>query len=190
MSRENNIQYIIKNVKIMSDDTVTEIYDTVWKLCEDVGEKKLSRVQKIKYIITEIELVSDADLLKIERTIDNAIKYTKMYNALLNLLNKILEHNEMEQISHITKFKNIPRDLMINDECSQIVLDNFDELINSGFEKKTEGFTSNTNLVHANLNILRRVCTQLGYTLSAIKKSKMIKGERTFTTYYFIEKNI
>lgn len=188
MSRENNIQHITKNIKVLSDGIVTDVYNTVWQLCEDDGDKKGSRIQKIKYIVAQLDLISDDDLINIKQTIDDANKYVKMYNALLDVLNKILEHNEMELITDITQFKNITRDLIANEECNKIVLDNFKELINVGFEKKTEGFQCNKYLIYANLNIIKCVCAQLGYKLSSVKKSKMKNKVRKISTYYSIEK--
>lgn len=144
------------------------------------------RAQKIKYITTQLELVSDEDLLKIERTIDDAHKYGKMYNALLIVLNKILEHNEMEQITDITKFNIMYTRLMTND-CYQIMLNNLVELSNSNLDPE-----SNANLdpeSNSYLDIIKCVCTQLGYTLSMTLQKNHLKKD-TFSTYYIIKKNI
>lgn len=76
--RDANIQLITKDIRSLSDDTITNICDKMWELCEEEGDKKKSRVQKIKFIIEGIDLISDDDLLKIKEDIDDINKRKKI----------------------------------------------------------------------------------------------------------------
>lgn len=90
MSRVKNTQLITKDIKILSDNHITNIYDKIWELCEKTGEKKSSRIQKINFIISELDFVPDDELLNITKTIDDKNKYNNMYKILLEVLNLIL----------------------------------------------------------------------------------------------------
>jgi hypothetical protein len=188
MSRVKNTQLIIEEIGLMSDAAVTGIYNKMWTFCEEEGDKKNSRAQKIKFIISNLNLVSDNDLPKIKGMLDDAKKYENMYKILLEALNKLLEHNDLELIEDITDFKDIQRELLANEECNQIILNMIDDFIEVGFKKNTNGFHSYKKLKFANLNIIKGLCTQLGYVFVSVKKSKMVKLNRTFITYYSIEK--
>lgn len=188
MIRDTNIQIISKEIKSLPDINITNIYDKMWELCEEEGEKTKSRVQKIKFIIGGLELIQDDEVLKIKDTIDGINKYKKMYKALLKLLNLILEHNDMDIITDITEFKNIDRTCLATEECNQLVVDNMDDLINADFKKNTNGFNSSKNLMHANLKIIKGCCVQIDHEFISIKKSTMKNKVRSFTTYYSIKK--
>lgn len=192
MSRNIYIKSIINSINNASDNVVTCIYNNVWELCEDTDDdKKESRTQKIKYIKSNLGMVSDENLRKLDEIIKEAKeqeeKYNRMYTTLLDVLNDLLEHLDMEKIDGVSNFKDISRDILTTDDCNQIVLDKRDDLINAGFEKNANGFHSYKNLKYAHINILKGLCKQIGYKFSSIKKSKMIRGERSFTTYYYIE---
>jgi hypothetical protein len=64
MSRE---KYIIH----VPDDTITSIYDVMWKFCEekDYNYEKRSRIQKIKYIKNNLELIDDINIFDLYKII-------------------------------------------------------------------------------------------------------------------------
>lgn len=190
MSRDKRKNLLIKNIVNTSDEIITNIYNTIWQLCEEESDtnKKESRIQKIKYIKTNLDFISDDDLSKINEIIDNANDNQIKYDLLLDMLNELLDHLQLKKIANIINFKDIPRDILATNECKQIVLNKKEDIINAGFEKNANGFHTYKNLKYAHINIIKGLCKQLGYDFKSTIKSKMSRGNRTFTTYYYIEK--
>lgn len=188
MSRVKETQVLIKDIRSLTDNNVTNIYDKVWTSCEATGAKKTSRVQKITYITKNLDLIQDDVLIEIKKIIDDVHKYDKIYDVLLNILNLILKHIDALPITDITQFQNVSKNDIISEECNKIVLDFIEKLIETGFDRKIVGYQKYKNTVFANIHFINKLCKQIGYDFVFIRKSRQDGTVRTITLLYSIKK--
>src|SRR5579872_6417269 len=123
MSQEREIYYtqIINEIKHVSDYVISNMHNEIRGLCDDTDDKKKTRAQMIRYIRENLELVSDVDLPKLIKLVSDSKEKEKvnkkMYDALLNVLNELLDHLDLDKIDDITDFVDIPRVSIATEDC-------------------------------------------------------------------------
>lgn len=176
---------IIKKIKNSRDVIVNDVYNKICVLCENENNNELPRPKKLKYIQKNMSHISDEDLASIDKKITQTKNEYKR-EIVLELLNELLEHIGEDAIDSITEFRDIPKNLLLTDECRQIVLDFNDKIIEAEFTKNLKSLHRYKTVQYDHYVILKQLCKKSNHTLTTKQKNKTINHERVFTRKCYI----
>jgi len=189
ISRKKRTEIITRNIKNLGDDQINSIYNILDSILDDLGDHS-TRQKKMQLINNNLQFVDEENLKIIDQTIKNFLncveietKENKMYRIMLEIINKILETMNLEQIDDLSNFADIQRGELLDKKYGKIIDDNKDYIFKNGFNKH-ECNIYQTNVKNLHLSILKGMLKQVGYKLCSKNYKKMEnKTTKNYTAY-------
>lgn len=167
----------IKDNDDHSEDLSDDQIDNICSIIENITDNSGDHVsEKHKKIFDKTKNVGET-------------REEKMMRVMLEIINKILEAMNKEQINNLCDFIDIRRDELSNEKYDKIVKDNCDYIFKNGFNKHECKYYQ-TNIKNQHLSILKGMLKQLGYGFSSKSHKKTINRMNESYTTYAIVKNI
>lgn len=180
------VKKIRNNIRYARKEIVTIAYNEICKLCEDDQDNNLIYAQKLDYIRANVAKLTEDELKNIDDKMTDA-KIEHMKKVLLEVINEILEAIGELAIDEITDFKDVSRDLMLTDECRQVVSNNRIKIIDAEFGRNFSALHGHKAVKNEHLIVLKQMCKRIGLTMIAKHTTKIIDKQRICITKYYIK---
>jgi len=116
----------------------------------------------------------------------NIDKNSDKYKVALKFINKILSNLGKDNVDDLTKFVDVDRKLLVNDNTKKILSDMTNEL-HDHFDKVKCGYYRRNKTKDYILTFIRYMCNDIGLSFASTKRdvSQLINGETLRNTHRF-----
>ena len=157
----------------------------------------ISLKKQSEIIKKELINLSDKDIENIYLIVKNKLndpangnvesEEEKMKRVMLEIINKILNLMNKDQVNDICEFVDVRRNELLKIEYSELINENKDYIFSNGFNKH-ECQMYQPKIKHSHISILKGMLKQLGHTLKSINHKTIIGGEAKAYTTYSVQK--